>query len=145
MILEKWDATNLLLCYAILWMLLIGTNSNYGDLTQIILEKTRMLLEKTRMTTSCHIHQGGGGEFECFSVHLSFYKLFPLSYLQAYWLIEYIISHYHNIFLSYFLQSMLLSFFLRFFLRFLQLILLSCFLAFFFIFIFIIIIQVVFT
>ena len=52
------------------WMLLIGTDSNYG-------ESTQMQLEKTQITTSCHIHQEGG-EFECFSVHLSFYKLFPI-------------------------------------------------------------------
>ena len=51
-------------------MLLIGTDSNYG-------ESTQMLLEKTQIKTCCHMIIQRGGKFECFSVYLSFYKLFP--------------------------------------------------------------------
>ena len=52
-------------------MLLIGTDSNDG-------ESSQMLLKKTLIKTSCHIHQRGWeGEFECVSVHLRFYNLFP--------------------------------------------------------------------
>ena len=53
-------------------MLLIGIDSNYGEITQ-------MLLKKTQITTSCHVNQGGGrGNMSAFSVHLSFIKFFPL-------------------------------------------------------------------
>ena len=46
-------------------------DSNYSG-------NTPMLLKKTQITTSFHMQQGGEGEFECY---LSFYKLFPLTYL----------------------------------------------------------------
>ena len=45
-------------------------DSNYGESTQMIL--------KTQIKTCCHIHQGKEGEFECFPVRLSFYKLYYL-------------------------------------------------------------------
>ena len=51
-------------------MLLIGTNLNYN-------ESTQMLLKKTQMKTSCHIHQGRGREnLSLFAVHLSFFNNF---------------------------------------------------------------------
>ena len=47
-------------------------DSNYG-------ESTQMLLKKTQIKTCCQMIIQRGGEFECFSVYLSFYKLFPLN------------------------------------------------------------------
>ena len=47
-------------------------DSNYGKSNQ-------MLLRKTQIKTPCHANQGGEkGNLSAFSVHLSFYKLFPL-------------------------------------------------------------------
>ena len=42
-------------------------------------EETQMLLKNTQTTTSCHINEGEGERrnLSAFSVHLSFYKLFP--------------------------------------------------------------------
>ena len=44
----------------------------------MLLIGTQMLLNITQTTTSCRINQGGEGEFECLSVHVSFYELVPL-------------------------------------------------------------------
>ena len=53
-------------------ILLIGTDSNYGKSTQ-------MLLKSTQIETCCHvILQRGEGNLSALSVHMSFYKLFPL-------------------------------------------------------------------
>ena len=50
-------------------MLLIGTDSNHSEITQT-------LLKITQITTSCHIHRGGGrGNLNAISVHMTFYML----------------------------------------------------------------------
>ena len=47
------------------WMLLVGTNSNCGESTQVLPKKTQIKTSR------------GEGEFGCFSAHKSFYNLFP--------------------------------------------------------------------
>ena len=57
-------------------ILLIGTDSNNGGSTQ-------MLLKKTQIETCCHIIlQRGEGNLSALSVHMSFYKLFPTLKLE---------------------------------------------------------------
>ena len=57
-------------------MLLIGTDSNYG-------ESIQMLLKNSNKNLLPYNTSEGGGEFECFSVHLSIYNLFPLQYMDG--------------------------------------------------------------
>ena len=47
-------------------------DSNYGESTQMYVTEKNSNKNLLPYKTS-----EGGGEFECFSVHLSFYKLFP--------------------------------------------------------------------
>ena len=57
-------------------MLLIGTDSNYG-------ESTQMLLKQNLIKTCRHvILQRGEGNLSALSVQMSFYKLFPTLKLE---------------------------------------------------------------
>ena len=57
-------------------MSLIGTDSNYG-------ESTQMLLKKPQIKTFCHINQGEGeeAEFECFFNIFEFLQVISIYYV----------------------------------------------------------------